>query len=259
MATYIKGDKVANATSYELFEKLSENNYNSLKTGNEINFDVSALGLEEGKDHILVVKAHASGYTSSDYSNEVVFSVAASGGSEGGDTGDSDVPTTTTWYVDHRNNVSKFTAAVNIAGRGWAHTQAGNAYAAYVGKPINALGIITNKASQTVKIGKVPFNGTEADLTIIDTVTITTDGTKQFAYAKFAETVVEQGEALAIFCDDNDDIQFYYASSGGPVTDANGIADGNFYGRVPKVYGSGTAWTVYTDALTLGVSIGYVV
>ena len=79
---------MANATSYELFEKLGENNYNSLETGNEINFDVSALGLEEGKDHILVVKAHASGYTSSEYSNEVVFTVGASGGSGGSTGGD---------------------------------------------------------------------------------------------------------------------------------------------------------------------------
>ncbi len=85
MATYIKGDKVANATSYELFENVG-GTYNSLGTDDEINFDVSALGLAAG-DHKLVVKAHASGYTSSDYSNEVTYTVAAAGDSDGGNTG----------------------------------------------------------------------------------------------------------------------------------------------------------------------------
>lgn len=75
MATYIKGDAVANATSYELFEKASDGTYTSLATAAEINFEVSALGLGSG-DHTLVVKAHADGYDSSAYSNEVVYSVA---------------------------------------------------------------------------------------------------------------------------------------------------------------------------------------
>ncbi len=73
MATYVKGNPVANATSYELFEKVGSA-YNSLKTGSEINFDVSALGLPGG-NHTLVVKAKADGYEDSDYSNEVVYKV----------------------------------------------------------------------------------------------------------------------------------------------------------------------------------------
>lgn len=73
MATYVKGAAVANATSYELFEKSGEN-YNSLATANSINFEVSALGLAPG-NHSLVVQAHADGYESSDYSNEEVYTV----------------------------------------------------------------------------------------------------------------------------------------------------------------------------------------
>lgn len=73
MATYVKGDAVANATSYELFENVN-GEYNSLATANEINFDVSALGLAGG-DHSLVVKAKADGYEDSEYSNAVVYSV----------------------------------------------------------------------------------------------------------------------------------------------------------------------------------------
>ena len=75
MATYVKGDAVANATSYELLEK-SGTTYNSLATGEEINFEVSALGLAAG-DHVLVVKAKADGYTDSPYSNEVTYNVPA--------------------------------------------------------------------------------------------------------------------------------------------------------------------------------------
>ena len=73
MATYVKGDAVANATSYELFEKVGDA-YNSLATASEINFEVSAMDFEAG-DHVLVVKAHADGYESSEYSNAVTYNV----------------------------------------------------------------------------------------------------------------------------------------------------------------------------------------
>jgi hypothetical protein len=74
MATYIKGNAVANATSYELAEKTAEGTYNSLETKNEINFELNTLGLAAG-DHTLVVKAKADGYEDSDYSNEVVYTI----------------------------------------------------------------------------------------------------------------------------------------------------------------------------------------
>ena len=73
MASYIKGNPVANATSYELFEK-SGSIYTSLKTGSEINFNLDELTLAGG-NHTLVVKAKADGYEDSDYSNEVVYFV----------------------------------------------------------------------------------------------------------------------------------------------------------------------------------------
>lgn len=73
MASYIKGNPVANATSYELFEK-SGSIYTSLKTGSEINFNLDELSLSAGQ-HTLVVKAKADGYEDSDYSNEVGYEV----------------------------------------------------------------------------------------------------------------------------------------------------------------------------------------
>ena len=72
MSVYVKGNAVANATSYELMEKTSGGVYNSLAEANEINFDVSAMNLAAG-DHTLVVKAKADGYEDSDVSNEVVY------------------------------------------------------------------------------------------------------------------------------------------------------------------------------------------
>lgn len=71
MASYIKGDAVANATSYELAEKTASG-YNKLAENSEINFNVSSLGLSVGA-HTLVVKAKATGYEDSDYSNEVTY------------------------------------------------------------------------------------------------------------------------------------------------------------------------------------------
>lgn len=78
MTTYVKGNPVANATSYELFEKVN-GSYNSLATANEINFDLSTINFEAG-EHSLVVKAKADGYEDSDYSNEVAYTVESGGG-----------------------------------------------------------------------------------------------------------------------------------------------------------------------------------
>lgn len=71
MATYIRGESVANATTYELFEKVG-NRYNSIATNNEIDFHLEELGIGYGT-HTLAVKAKADGYMNSDYSNEVVY------------------------------------------------------------------------------------------------------------------------------------------------------------------------------------------
>ena len=74
MASYIKGNPVANATSYELFEKAGSI-YTSLKTASEINFNLDEISLSGGS-HTLVVKAKADGYEDSDYSNEVIYNAA---------------------------------------------------------------------------------------------------------------------------------------------------------------------------------------
>ena len=74
MSIFVKGNAVANATSYELLEKTAAGDYSSLAEANEISFEVSALGLAPG-DHTLVVKAKADGYDDSDPSNEVVYYV----------------------------------------------------------------------------------------------------------------------------------------------------------------------------------------
>lgn len=76
MATFIKGNAVQNATSYELLEKTAQGAFNSIEEKSEINFEVSALDLAPG-NHTFVVKAKADGYETSDPSNEVVYSVAA--------------------------------------------------------------------------------------------------------------------------------------------------------------------------------------
>lgn len=76
MATFVKGNAVDNATSYELLEKTAGGEYSHLADGSEINFELDALGLASG-NHTLVVKAKADGYLDSDYSNELSYSVAA--------------------------------------------------------------------------------------------------------------------------------------------------------------------------------------
>lgn len=192
-----------------------------------------------------------------------VSTTATGGGETGGDSDSGEtpsIPTTSTWYIDHRNNVSKFTASVNIAGRGWCHVPNSNGYNAIVGKPINTIGVITNLASQNITIGVVTYKGSDTAMRTIGTYTLTNPNgtTKSFVSCKIDEVTLNDNECLALYAQEDDAIQFYYVSSGGPITDANGIADGNFAGRVPKVYGSGNAWTEYDSKLTLGISYGYI-
>lgn len=179
----------------------------------------------------------------------------------GGGSGETpSVPTTTTWYIDHRNNVSKFISSVNIAGRGWCHIPGTNGYNAIVGRPINAIGVITDLKSQNITIGVVTYKGSDTDMRTIGTYTLINPNgtTKSFVSCKIDEVTLNNNECLVLYAQEDDSIQFYYLSSGGPITDANGIADGNFAGRVPKVYGSGSAWTEYTNNLSLGISYGYI-
>lgn len=165
-----------------------------------------------------------------------------------------------TWYVNHLANGSKCSASVNIAGRGWAHVPGSAAYNAYVGKPVNTIGFFTNMASQNVTIGKVVEKGGVDAMETIATVTAVNPSgtTKGFCYVTFPTVTLAEGECLAMFAQDDSNINFYYNGSGS-LTDANGIVDTNFYGRVPKVYGSGSAWTAYpTQSICLGISVGYI-
>jgi hypothetical protein len=181
-------------------------------------------------------------------------------GTGGGSGENPTIPTTETWYIDHRNNVSKFSASVNIAGRGWCHIPNSDGYNAIVGKPINTIGVITNLETQNITIGVVTYKGKDTDMRTVGTYTLTNPNgtTKSFVSCKIDEVTLNNNECLVLYAQEDDSIQFYYLSSGGPVTDANGIADGNFAGTLGKVYGSGSAWTEYTNGLTLGISYGYI-
>lgn len=184
---------------------------------------------------------------------------SGSGGSTPGGDGVQDT-SGATWYVNHLANGSKCTNSVNIAGRGWAHVPGSAAYNAYVGKPVNTIGFFTDKASQNVTIGKVTEKGGVGAMETIATVTAVnpSGATKGFCYITFPTVTLAQGECLAMFAQDDDNINFYYNGSSS-LTDANGVVDNNFYGRVPKVYGSGTAWTDYpTQKICLGISVGYI-
>ena len=63
---------ICDGERFQVVDGGEERTYNILVTGEEINFEVSALGLATG-DHILMVKAKADGYEDSDYSNEVAY------------------------------------------------------------------------------------------------------------------------------------------------------------------------------------------
>ena len=67
----IKGANVADASAYELYEKIGTQ-YTLKTTGSSINFDLATLNLSVG-EHTFVVRATATGYTPSEYSNEVVY------------------------------------------------------------------------------------------------------------------------------------------------------------------------------------------
>lgn len=236
MASYVKGEKVANATSYELAEKKS-GGYTKLAEKSEINFDLSTLGLSAG-EHTLVVKAKADGYEDSDYSNEIQYTQESSG--------------ETTWYIDHRAQESSFTTPLNIGGRGWCVADTNAAYKKIAGVPINTAHFFTSKATQQVAVMKISAkNASSGEL--IATVTANKDASGNFAVIEFPTVTLQQGEYLSLFSADDADIDFKYASAA--VVDANGVSDKDFYTRVPKIYGSGTVWSV--AAGSLGWSFGY--
>ena len=173
---------------------------------------------------------------------------------------DNNNPTEETWYINHRDNMNRLTASVNIPGRGWCHQPGVNAHAAIVNRPINLIGFFTNMVSQNVTIGICKYKQSEESMQIVGTYTVTNPNgnAKSFVSLKLETPIVlSADECLCLFAQEDPNIQFFYSSSAS-ITDANGIVDANFAGRVPKVYGSGTAWTEYlSGTLCLGISYGY--
>lgn len=241
MATYVKGDAVTNATSYELYEKTSSS-YNLLATNTEINFNLDNLNLDSG-DYILVVKAKADGYEDSDYSNEVTYTV------EGGE-----LPSETVWYTEEATaeNASKAAAVANEKGYGWAHME--DAQKLFREKQINAVRFISTASSGEVNIGKVSGkDDTEGELltskswssankdsnnivTVVldDTITISDTEWLVFSFGKYANT-------------------FLYTSQS-KISSTSG-----FYGRIPQIPsgGSGSRWSEAATS-SLMVDYGYV-
>ena len=153
------------------------------------------------------------------------------------------------WYIDNREKKSKISTAANIAGRGWTLHETNNDYAQIVGKPINTWGFFTTKDSQQLVIMKAPYKGApEEDCEFIAMATATAvDG---FATVSFPTVTLAQGEYLVIGCAANDNIHMFY-------TQSNTVGENlGFYSRVPKVYGSGDAWTEFLGG-TFALSFGY--
>lgn len=158
MADYIKGNAVANATSYELDEKKSEA-YTKLSEAAEINFEVSALGLAKG-DHVLVVKAKADGYADSAWSNEVTYTAKGSGltidieeGSLGSDSG-AEVAYTGVWRTVEYLDTAKLTNTISVVGSAFiiaCFTEAQK----YLGQYATAGGSLIKSAGQWHESGDV--------------------------------------------------------------------------------------------------------
>lgn len=132
MATHVKGNTVANATSYELAEKSGET-YSTLKTKSELDFDLSELSFSDG-DHTLVVRAKADGYTTSDWSNELTYTVGESGDDGGDDTPDitinieqgsigssagADIDSSTVWRTPDYIAIADLGSTLSVAGATW--------------------------------------------------------------------------------------------------------------------------------------------
>ena len=233
----------------------------NIPAGSTVSYEVSLSGYNTQKGSISIYGNTSKTITLSEVGSVTPPVTPEEPGTGGGSGETPSVPTTTTWYVDHRNNSAVLTSTVNKAGRGWCHEVGTPAYNAYVGKPVNTVSFFTKLASQEVTVMVGATNSSEENCRLIGTYTATNPkGTsKGLATITFPAVTLEQGEHLILFAQSNDAIDFYYATK--EVTDANGLADTGFHGRVPKVYGTGTAWQKMSQSGTysLGWSIGYVI
>jgi hypothetical protein len=157
----------------------------------------------------------------------------------------SDTPTET-WY--HSAQSMSSGAAVNLAGRGWCYRD--NINDDLIGVPINAIKFWTNSAISNgdVSISVVDKNTSEPISTTTATYTKTGSTIEEITVV-FPDTLtLQSGQYLSFFSQASTNFQFVFASVGSGV---------GFYSRVPKVYGSGTAWTESTNG-DIRISVGYV-
>lgn len=244
MATYIKGDNIANATSYELFKK-NGSEYASLATANEINFELDGLNLAVG-NHTLVVKAKADGYEDSDYSNEVTYTV-----------GNIVYPTETTWYVQGAHTGLGSELATTNTSNGWVYLDS-TEQEAIRNKPINALQIATTSTSGTVHVAIADSKGVTSvhDLT---KGTFTKTGTsKEVVTVLLEKTLVLTDNQYLVFEPSTGPARDYIFYYGTPASGSG--AKPGFISRVPTTVESGkTAWNdTYTGPSAIGISTGYV-
>lgn len=260
--TYLLDNTVVSSLAADaVSSEYKSNGYVTVPSGvNAVNIPVWDNTVTGHEVYLFPVEATSGTPTKPSNSNSGSGGSTPGGSTPGGGNVDVEDTSGATWYVNHLANGSKCYVSVNIAGRGWAHVPGSAAYNAYVGKPVNTIGFFTNMASQNITIGKVAEKGGVDAMETIATVTAVNPSgtTKGFCYVTFPTVTLAEGECLVMFAQDDDKINFYYSGSSA-LTDANGIVDTNFYGRVPKVYGSGTAWTAYsTQKICLGISVGYI-
>ncbi|WP_407453572.1 hypothetical protein [Methanobrevibacter sp.] len=247
MPTYIKGNNVANATKYKLFKKAS-GQYTQLAEKNEINFEVSSLGLATG-DHVLVVKATGDGYEDSEYSNEVTYTVVESGGNTGGETGGDEPTPTTTWYIDHatqlRNNGVDLTKGSGLGLTAGAFAYLDETNALLVGKPINTVQLSVHTA------GKFTFyrvNKSASTMTEIQSFNLENPSTTLQTYTFTTPFTLASGEYL-VFGNTTDTGKPHYYYS----VDFKGSFNENVYYQV-----TATRMTKLPSLCNMNMNIGYV-
>lgn len=199
MPTYIKGEPVANATSYELYEKAS-GNYNKLAENTEINFEVSALGLGGGS-HTLVVKAKAAGYDDSDYSNEVVYGARE-----------------LIWYTSAvKSSAGTFPPSkLALQGSGFTYYNE-STHDKYQGKTVNRIAFVPSAAG-TLTIYKTNKITSGATGTVVATVTVKAEDIGAYTTYEIPDVAVGANEYIAVYKYGTDTALFNYWNTSSAYT-----------------------------------------
>jgi hypothetical protein len=183
--------------------------------------------------------------TSTAYSSGTITIASATGNIVITASATADTPTET-WYITGAKPTT--VGSVNTAGRGWCYRD--NLNGDLIGKTINAIKFWTNSAitNGDVSISVVDRNNTEPISTLTSTYTKTGSTLEEITVVFNDTLTLSSGQYLSFFSQTSTNFQFAFHSSGSSV---------GFYSRLPKVYGSGTAWTESTSG-DLRVSVGYV-